>query len=162
MVNSLIFVFTKNQTEPKWRGPGPIGIETHFFFANRFPFGVNIFCCKTFSKSLRLVNKTQSPGFETLSHVFCLMNATLICQSELGLVSGSHLCQARGGGGVWDRGGSRYRLRWFVHFTWFCIRVALTCQPIWGGRVTKTTKNSKSTKKTQKTTIYPVSKCRSD
>lgn len=30
------------------------------------------------------------------------------------------LCQSRGWGRVWDRRGSRYRLRWFVHFTFFC------------------------------------------
>lgn len=29
------------------------------------------------------------------------------------------LCQSRGWGGVWDRSGSRYRLWWFVHFTFF-------------------------------------------
>lgn len=36
------------------------------------------------------------------------------------LVKGSYLCQSRGRGRVWDRGGSRYRLWWFVHFTFFC------------------------------------------
>lgn len=30
------------------------------------------------------------------------------------------LCQSRGRGGVWDRRGSRYRLWWLVHFTFFC------------------------------------------
>lgn len=29
------------------------------------------------------------------------------------------LCQSRRGGRVWDRSGSRYRLWWFVHFTFF-------------------------------------------
>lgn len=29
------------------------------------------------------------------------------------------LCQSRGRGRVWDRSGSRYRLWWFVHFTFF-------------------------------------------
>lgn len=29
------------------------------------------------------------------------------------------LCQSRGWGRVWDRSGSRYRLWWFVHFTFF-------------------------------------------
>jgi len=29
------------------------------------------------------------------------------------------LCQSWGRGWVWDRGGSRYRLWWFVHFTFF-------------------------------------------
>lgn len=29
------------------------------------------------------------------------------------------LCQSRGWGRVWDRRGSRYRLWWFVHFTFF-------------------------------------------
>lgn len=36
------------------------------------------------------------------------------------LVMGSHLCQSRGRGGVWDRRRSRYRLWWLVHFTFFC------------------------------------------
>lgn len=31
----------------------------------------------------------------------------------------TYLCQSRGGSGVWDRGGSLYRLRWFIHFTFF-------------------------------------------
>lgn len=34
-------------------------------------------------------------------------------------VSYSHLCQSRGRGRNWDRRGSRYRLWWFVHFTFF-------------------------------------------
>lgn len=34
-------------------------------------------------------------------------------------VTSSHLCQSGGRGRVWDRSGSRYRLWWFVHFTFF-------------------------------------------
>lgn len=36
------------------------------------------------------------------------------------MVYDSHLCESWGRGRVWDRSGSRYRLWWFVHFTFLC------------------------------------------
>ncbi len=48
-----------------------------------------------------------------------LLNLNLLQHFRFYKVSRSYLCQSRGWGGVWDRSGSRYRLWWFVHFTFF-------------------------------------------
>lgn len=48
-----------------------------------------------------------------------LLHFNVLKQLGLYKVSCSHLCQSRGWGRVWDRRGSRYRLWWFVHFTFF-------------------------------------------
>lgn len=57
-----------------------------------------------------------------LSWLRCWVHLWRCSKNERGGLSRAvgSLCQSRRRGRVWDRGRSRYRLRWFIHFTLFC------------------------------------------